>query len=261
MSVSARLKHRYGDQVHILNDAWSSSLMGWLSHPDVHAPRFHRLLEAAFRQLLVAVAERLPQHEVTLPTRMTAQHAQAASKGTVLDPKAPLVIVDVARGGMVPSYVFQQSLLDLVDHTSVRVDHVYMQRVADADGKVIGVSTAGSKIGGPVAGRTVLIPDPMAATGSSMADAIRTYMDLDGGPPDKIIVCHLIVTPEYLKRITRTFPQVQIYALRVDRGLSAPDVLATCPGERWDEERGLNDHDYIVPGAGGLGELINNAFV
>jgi uracil phosphoribosyltransferase len=38
-------------------------------------------------------------------------------------------------------------------------------------------------------------------------------------------------------------------------------VLAAVPGERWAEERGLDPHDYIVPGAGGVGELIYNAFV
>jgi hypothetical protein len=52
-----------------------------------------------------------------------------------------------------------------------------------------------------------------------------------------------------------------VYALRLDRGLSSPDVLAAVPGERWDEERGLNDHHYIVPGGGGLGEVMNNSYV
>jgi uracil phosphoribosyltransferase len=66
------------------------------------------------------------------------------------------------------------------------------------------------------------------------------------------------VTPEYLQRITSKFPQVEIYALRLDRGMSSPDVLATVPGTHWEQERGLNHIDYIVPGAGGLGELINN---
>ena len=33
------------------------------------------------------------------------------------------------------------------------------------------------------------------------------------------------------------------------------------PGERWEEETGLNERQYIVPGAGGLGEIINNSFV
>jgi hypothetical protein len=66
------------------------------------------------------------------------------------------------------------------------------------------------------------------------------------------------VTPEFIRHVTTHLPDVRIYALRVDRGLSLPDVLATTPGTRWDEERGLDRKDCIVPGAGGLGELINN---
>jgi uracil phosphoribosyltransferase len=38
-------------------------------------------------------------------------------------------------------------------------------------------------------------------------------------------------------------------------------VLRRVPGERWDDESGLNDHQYIVPGGGGFGELMNNAYV
>jgi uracil phosphoribosyltransferase len=38
-------------------------------------------------------------------------------------------------------------------------------------------------------------------------------------------------------------------------------VLQCEPGERWDEERGLTDLGYIVPGAGGVGELLNNSWV
>ena len=52
-----------------------------------------------------------------------------------------------------------------------------------------------------------------------------------------------------------------VYAVRLDRGLSPPDVLQTKPGERWDEENGLNELQYIVPGGGGFGELMNNAYV
>jgi uracil phosphoribosyltransferase len=36
--------------------------------------------------------------------------------------------------------------------------------------------------------------------------------------------------------------------------------LREVPGKRWTEEKGLNDHQYIVPGAGGLGEILNNAY-
>jgi uracil phosphoribosyltransferase len=64
-----------------------------------------------------------------------------------------------------------------------------------------------------------------------------------------------------VRKVFREEPDVIIYAYRVDRGLSPPDVLAKVPGEEWDRERGLNDHDYIIPGAGGLGEVLNNAEV
>ena len=56
-------------------------------------------------------------------------------------------------------------------------------------------------------------------------------------------------------------PDVIIYALRLDRGLSPARVLKTEPGTHWDEERGLNNIQYIVPGAGGVGEILNNAWL
>jgi uracil phosphoribosyltransferase len=56
-------------------------------------------------------------------------------------------------------------------------------------------------------------------------------------------------------------PDVIVYAVRLDRGLSPQDVLETVPGTRWPEERGLTDRQYIVPGGGGFGEIMNNAYV
>ena len=69
------------------------------------------------------------------------------------------------------------------------------------------------------------------------------------------------MTPEYLRNVLRSHPETIVYAFRVDRGTSPPVVLATVPGTRWDDERGLDDHQYIVPGAGGIGEILNNAWV
>ena len=81
------------------------------------------------------------------------------------------------------------------------------------------------------------------------------------GTPRKFIALNLIVTPEYLRRLKENHPDVVTYAIRLDRGLSPTDVLNTIPGERWDEECGLNEHQCIVPGAGGIGEILTNAFV
>jgi uracil phosphoribosyltransferase len=68
------------------------------------------------------------------------------------------------------------------------------------------------------------------------------------------------VTPEYLQLVRERHPQVQVFALRLDRGLSAPEVLGTAPGTV-ELERALTDHGYIVPGGGGFGELLNNSWV
>jgi uracil phosphoribosyltransferase len=132
--------------------------------------------------------------------------------------------------------------------------------LGDAD-QVVGAGIGGMKIGGDVDGAYLLFPDPMGATGGSLVTAIDTYKKKVAGTPKQIVNIHLIVTPEYLRTMTRAHPEVLVYALRVDRGLSAPDVLDTVPGTRWDEERGLDDHQYIVPGGGGFGEIMNNAFV
>ena len=45
-----------------------------------------------------------------------------------------------------------------------------------------------------------------------------------------------------------------------DFSASAPDVLREQPGVRWAEESGLTDKQYIVPGGGGFGEIMNNAY-
>ena len=56
-------------------------------------------------------------------------------------------------------------------------------------------------------------------------------------------------------------PDLIVYAIRLDRGLSSEKVLASVPGTFWNEEKGLNDQNYIVPGGGGFGEIMNNAYV
>jgi len=259
---TSRLVHHYGPNVHILSDPWALSAVARLGSPETPLLAFHGLLQSAFWQLARAASEQLPLVPVVSPTRMKAIEPRADYVGAILDPKAPVVVVDIARAGMVPSHLFQLALMEVLDDEAVRVDHIYMQRVSDPEtGGVTGVALSGSKIGGPVAGRTLIVPDPMGATGSSIAHVLRFYNELEEGVPRRLVCCHLIVTPEYIKRITSEFPDAVIYALRLDRGLSDADVLETVPGTYWERERGLNYADYIVPGAGGLGEVINNAYV
>ena len=136
-----------------------------------------------------------------------------------------------------------------------------MSRQTDEKGRVTGTSWHDAKIGRDVDGRTLLFPDPMGATGGSLISAMTHYKTKLDGKPGRCITMHLIITPEYVKHVQKSHPDAIIYAHRLDRGLSPAHVFATPPGTHWDEERGLDEHQYIVPGAGGLGELLNNAWV
>ncbi|MCY4523388.1 MAG: hypothetical protein OXB84_01485, partial [Halobacteriovoraceae bacterium] len=75
------------------------------------------------------------------------------------------------------------------------------------------------------------------------------------------IALHLIITPEYISRMKKEHPDLRIFSLRLDRGLSSEEILNTIPGTKPQEEIGLNEKQYIVPGAGGVGEILNNSFV
>jgi uracil phosphoribosyltransferase len=99
----------------------------------------------------------------------------------------------------------------------------------------------------------------MGATGTTTVSALRHY-EAHHGRPAKVVVMPMIATPEFLRKVLKECPSAVVYTARLDRGLSPPDVLAAIPGERWDEEVGLDDQDYIVPGAGGMGEILNNSW-
>jgi uracil phosphoribosyltransferase len=160
-----------------------------------------------------------------------------------------------------PSQVIYELLNEVLDPSLVRQDHLFMSRETNEQGEVVGARWHDAKIGRDIGGRIVLFPDPMGATGSSMVSAVRHYKTKLEGTPAKCIAMHMIITPEYIRRVHAEYPDVVIYALRLDRGLSPADVLDSIPGEHWDQEHGLNEHQYIVPGAGGLGELLNNAWI
>jgi uracil phosphoribosyltransferase len=258
----SELSHHYGPNVHILNDPYYATLLAQLCAPKTRQPVFNRMVRRLYEGLCRAVINNeLPRKQRRVRTRMAATTDRAVVGADFIDPATEVIIVDLVRAGILPAMACYEMLNESIEPDHVRQDHVVMQRKTDADGVVIGAEMSGTKVGGPIDGRVILFPDPMGATGSSLCRAIRYYRTALDGTPGPIITMNLIITPEFIKRVTTDFPDVRIYALRLDRGLSEPDVLSTVPGERWDEECGLNAHQYIVPGGGGFGELINNALV
>ena len=255
----SQIDHAYGDKVHILADVLALSLLSRLGHPDTRQPDVNRLLERCYNVLYQAMVNELfPRKNAEVESRMSGAVDGAAYRGEIIDPEVRAILVGVARAGTLPAYQGFALLNDICYSPGVRVDHIYMQRRTDQDGRVIGVDLGGSKFGGDVDRSIVILPDPMGATGSSMSDAIGLVKTLPGVPVE-IVSVNLIVTPEFIARVHADHPDAHIYALRLDRGLSSPEVLAKRPGEA-DGEVGINEVQYIVPGAGGLGEIINNSY-
>jgi uracil phosphoribosyltransferase len=256
------LTHRYGRNVHVLADPLSLTRLARLCAKATFQPDINRLVATLYEALVHAIVNaEFPRRATATPTRMIDATPHGVFHGETIDPEVRAVTVNIARAGTLPSQITYDLLNGILDPRLVRQDHFVMARVLDEASKVVGARISGSKIGGDVDDALLIFPDPMGATGGSICTALEAYREQVVGKPRKVICAHLIVTPEYLKRVTTQHPDAVIYALRLDRGLSPPEVFDSVPGTHWDKERGLDDKQYIVPGGGGFGELMNNAYV
>lgn len=260
--MAALLRHLYGPSVHLFDDPFLSTLLARIGSPDTGTAEVPRLVHTAYQRLLQEVlAREFPRQQRRLPTRMTAQEPRAFVHGDFLCQETKLVLCAVIRAGILPAQACYEAAIEVLPPEHVRIDFLNLSRVVDDQHHVTGVRLDGSKIGGPVGDAVVLIPDPMGATGGTVCRAVEVYRELGGPPPRRLVAAHLMVTPEAILRVTQALPGVRIYSGRLDRGLSSERALASAPGLYAAEERGLNDVQYIVPGAGGMGELLTNSWV
>ena len=84
-------------------------------------------------------------------------------------------------------------------------------------------------------GKTILLVDPMVATGGSMVDAIELIKTRE---PLKIITLNIIGSPEGLEVVESKYPDVDIFIAQIDEK--------------------LNDDKYIIPGLGDAGDRAYN---
>ncbi len=256
----SEVPQRYGSNVHILADPFLLSLLAQLCAEETAQPMVNELLTTLYSSLLrIVINCEFPMIQTNVRTRMFAEHPEAVVHGPKIDPKTSVVSVNLARAGTLPSHICYTALNYFMDPKQVRQDHISIGRTTDDQHHVTGSKVSGHKIGGIVDRAIVMFPDPMGATGSTLKEALDLYKTC--GKALKYIAIHCIITPEYLKKIQSSHPDVHVYAIRLDRGLSPKEVLDTVPGTHWDLERGLNQKQYIVPGGGGFGEILNNAYV
>lgn len=79
--------------------------------------------------------------------------------------------------------------------------------------------------------KTVLLVDPMVATGGSLVDGIKVIKTRE---PKKIICLNIIGSPEGLAEVEKVYREVDIYIAQIDEK--------------------LNDDKFIIPGLGDAGD-------
>ena len=177
---------------------------------------FKGLLDEISMLMGYEITRNLPTEEVEIETPIckTVQKRIAGKK---------LVIVPILRAGL----GMVDGLLRLVP--VARVGHIGLYRDPETHEPV----EYYCKMPPELNERTVIIVDPMLATGGSASDAIK--MVKKRGAEHIMLMC-LVAAPEGVKRVQQDHPDVDIYSAALDEK--------------------LNEHAYIVPGLGDAGDRI-----
>ena len=134
-----------------------------------------------------------------------------------------LAIVPILRAGL----GMVQGILNLTP--TAKVGHIGLYRDPETHEPV----EYYCKLPNPIEQRTIVVLDPMLATGGSAVDAI-TQIKKHGCRKIKFMC--IIAAPEGLAKLHESHPDVQIYVGNLDRE--------------------LNEHAYICPGLGDAGDRI-----
>ncbi len=144
-------------------------------------------------------------------------------------PADKIVLATIFRAGL----PFHNGFLNIFDHAGNAFVSAYRE-YTDEEHHNIGVHV--EYLATPsIDGKTLIIADPMLATGASMELGYKAF--LTKGTPKRIHVACVIASPEGIEHIKKTFPgeKTTIWCAAIDPG--------------------LNEHQYIVPGFGDAGDL------
>ena len=139
-----------------------------------------------------------------------------------------MVVATVLRAGL-PFHEGFLNVFDKADNGFVSAFRMYINR----EHTEVGVHTEYIATQS-VKNKTLLVVDPMLATGGSLAAAIESL--LESGKPKKIHLCCVIAAPEGIEVVKEALPDGStIWCAAIDQG--------------------MNEQKYIVPGFGDCGDL------
>ena len=177
------------------------------------------------RILLYEATKHLPQTEIEVETPLIKFITKT------INPNISIIISPILRAGL----IFTDEAVDILPQAAIR--HIGMYRDEKTLKPVWYYNKVPMPVDKPAEDYYVYITDPMLATGNSLSEAIKLY--LEKGIPEKNICCVCIISsPEGVKKVFEEFPNITLIVAAVDSH--------------------LNERGYIVPGMGDAGDRIYN---
>lgn len=181
--------------------------------------RFRRNLERLGEIMAYEISKTIEYETVDIPTPLDVAKCQII--------KEQLVLATIFRAGI----PFHKGFLDFFDHAQNAFVSAYRKYREKENFDVFIEYIASPRIDG----KTVIIADPMLATGASMELSYKAL--LTKGNPARIHVASVIASQAAIDYVRRTFPA---------------DKTTVWVGAVDDK---INAHSYIVPGLGDAGDL------
>lgn len=178
---------------------------------------FRELLEEISMLMTYEITRDFPLKDVEIETPVSK------CVGKELADTRKVCVVPILRAGL----GLQSGVVNMIP--AAKIGHIGLYR----DPETLKPVEYYCKMPSDIAERTMLVVDPMLATGGSAAAAIT--MLKEKGAKKLLLMC-LVAAPEGVKVINDEHPDVPVYVAAVDEK--------------------LNEHGYIVPGLGDAGDRI-----
>lgn len=202
--------------VHVVDHPLMQHKLTYVRSQDTTTDNFRRLVREIAAMLAYEVTRDLPTELIDIQTPVAAMRSPVIS-----GKKLCLVSILRAGNGML------DGMIDLLP--GARVGHIGLFR----DPTTLEPIEYYLKLPEDIQERTVIVVDPMLATGNSAVAALHRLKE--AGVTSLKMVC-MIGSPEGVKALTEAHPDVSLTLAAIDDH--------------------LNDHGYIVPGLGDAGDRI-----